>query len=80
MMETQHNSDRDSIKLATKKNRNKQTDANKGPQLFPIEFFNLAIPTRIFAQSRNPKDLYFWYPASRTRPYFAFKSRMPALK
>ena len=27
MMETQHNSDRDSIKLAAKKNKNKQTDA-----------------------------------------------------
>ena len=27
MTETQHNSDRDSIKLAAKKNRNKQTDA-----------------------------------------------------
>lgn len=26
MMETQHNSDRDSIKLAAKKNKNKQTD------------------------------------------------------
>lgn len=26
-METQHNSDRDTIKLAGKKNKNKQTDA-----------------------------------------------------
>ena len=26
-METQHNSDRDTIKLAAKKNKNKQTDA-----------------------------------------------------
>lgn len=27
-METQHNSDRDTIKLAAKKNKNKQTDAS----------------------------------------------------
>ena len=69
----------DSKEKQEQTNRFHFTD-NEGPQLFPIEFFDLAIPTQIFAQSRNPKDLYFRYPASRARPQFAFKSRMPALK
>ena len=45
-------------------------------------FFNPVIPTQNFVQSRNPEG-YFWHPSPKhnfnpeSRPYFAFKFRIP---
>ena len=51
----------------------------------PIGFFNPAVLTQDFEQSRNPED-YFWHPTSRAYfqsripPDFAVKSRIPSFK
>ena len=79
-METQHNSDKGTIKLVAKKNKNKQTGfhytANEGLQLFLIEFFIPYSPSFCFqipnasleiTQIPDPEELIGKYRLSLVR-------------